>query len=121
MKRTPLRRTAGLTSHTPLRRHKGVNPVSKRRQRERPQRDACCAIVLARDRVCRYPGCQFPSEEVHELQGGFMRALTYLNPEACIGLCAVRGANHHQWVTEHPVEAHDLGLAYWSWEEVPPQ
>lgn len=117
MKRSPLRRTTGLTSRIPLRRHKGVNPVSKRRQRERPQRDGCRAIVLARDRVCRYPGCHFPSEEVHELQRGQMRASTYLDPTRCIGLCAP----HHLIVTLNPDAAHELGLAYKSWEEVPPQ
>lgn len=23
---------------------------------------------------------------------------------------------HHNWVTEHPADAHDLGLHRWSWE-----
>lgn len=116
----PLRRTGRLTSTTPLQRRKGVNPVSKRRKDEKPERDACCAVVLERDRICVYPGCHFPSEQVHELQRGQMRAATYLDPKKCRGLCATQGANHHQWITEHPDAAHELGLVYWSWEEVPP-
>ena len=106
----PLPRRVGLQSTTPLRK------VSEKRRQERPERDACEVEVLARDPICKFPGCRFASTEVHELQRGQMRALTYLDPEKCIGLCGFLGANHHQWVGEHPQEAHDLGLAKWSWE-----
>lgn len=124
MKRTPLQRRTGLKpSGKPLQRTTGLprsrsalKPFSAKRRREQPQRDACEAEVLARDVLCRYPGCRFASTEVHELQRGQMRALTYLDPAKCIGLCGFLGANHHQWVGEHPQEAHDLGLAKWSWE-----
>lgn len=34
------------------------------------------------------------------------------NPENLMTLCLT----HHQWVTEHPADAHDLGLSKWSWE-----
>ena len=124
MKRTPLQRRTGLKpSGKPLQRttglprsHSALKPFSEKRRQERPERDACEAEVLARDPICCFPGCRFASTEVHELQRGQMRALTYLDPDKCIGLCGFLGANHHFWVTTHPQEAHDLGLAKGSWE-----
>jgi hypothetical protein len=120
MKRTPLkrggplRRTVGLTSTTPLKRYTPVNPVSQTRKDERPQRDACRAVVLARDPICRFPGCRRPSSEVHELHRGAGRHADYLDPEMCRGLCR----ECHQIVTDNPILAHDLGLSLWSWERM---
>ena len=119
-----LKRTTRLTSTTPLQRHTALNPVSKRRKAERPEREATRKVVLERDPICRFPGCRFPSTEVHELQRGQKRASTYLRPERCVGLCGYdppHFTDHHRYVTEHPLEARALELAYRSWEEVPPQ
>lgn len=129
MKRTPLKRGAPPQRRTPLRatatltRRKGVNPVSQTRKDEQWKRDACRAVVLARDPICRYPGCREASTDVHELHRGAGRRSAYLDPLKCIGLCgfdAPHYTDHHRWVTEHPVEARALELAYWSWEEIPP-
>lgn len=103
----PLRRTIGLTSTTPLKRYTPVNPVSKTRKAERSQRDACRAVVLARDPICTFPGCQRPSAEVHELHRGAGRRADYLNPEMCRGFCWV----HHGFVTREPAKAYLLGMA----------
>jgi hypothetical protein len=111
VKRTPLRRTVGLTSRTPLHRRTGVNPVSKRRQAERPQRDSCRAIVLERDGTCRYPGCRAESTDVHELHRGAGRHADYLDPESCRGMCRP----HHDFVSLNPNAARELGLALRNW------
>ena len=112
----PLHRTTRLTSITPLQRRKGVNPMSQRREDERPERDACRAVVLERDRICVYPGCRSESTDVHELHRGAGRHADYLDPEKCRGMCRL----HHDWATREPLAAHELGLACWSWEAVPP-
>ena len=125
MKRgTPLRRTPMPPRKTPMPRGKvelkrttSLNPISEQRRKEKPQRDACRAVVLERDPTCRYPGCRLPSEDVHELHRGAGRHADYLDPSKCIGLCRP----HHSVVTLNPDAAHELGLAYRSWETVPDQ
>lgn len=108
----PLRRIVGLTSTTPLKRYTPVNPVSQTRRDERPQRDACRAVVLARDPICTFPGCRRSSTEVHELHRGAGRHADYLDPEMCRGVCGLRvGGPHHSWLTLNPEKAYRLGMA----------
>jgi hypothetical protein len=107
--RTPLRRSTLLHATAPL------PAMSAKRRREQPVRKTCRAVVLERDRTCRFPGCNQPSTDVHELHRGGLRAATWTDPELCIGLCRL----HHDYCDERPKEAHDLGLVRWSWEYRP--
>jgi hypothetical protein len=87
-----------------------VRPVSKKRSAQQDARAECRRIVLGRDRMCR-GDCGRPATEVHELGRGAYRQSCWLNPELCLGLCR----ECHQWVTEHPLEAQDRGLALPGW------
>jgi hypothetical protein len=109
-RRTPLRsRTALPRATKPLPAH------SAKALAARPARDACRAEVLARNagRCVRCNAC--PATEVHELHRGQLRAVTYLNPSLCLGLCR----DCHSWITTHPQAAHADGFAKWSWEYRP--
>lgn len=63
---------------------------------------------------CRSPHGHRPDLEIHEVKTRG-RGGSDLNINNCIGLCQI----HHDWVTEHPREAHDLGLVRHSWEPEP--
>jgi 5-methylcytosine-specific restriction endonuclease McrA len=53
--------------------------------------------------------------EVHEVIPRSAWAAGWLVPDNCVTLCG--GPNgHHAWVTDHPAEAHRLGLHGFSWE-----
>lgn len=112
---TPLQRRTALRATATLTRRKGINPVSQACKDEKPERGICRAVVLARDPVCRFPGCREASTDVHEFHRGAGRRSAYLDPEKCLGLCR----NHHGWAPLNPVAAHALRLHYWSWEEIP--
>jgi hypothetical protein len=91
--------------------------VSTKRAALAQQRAACRQAVLARDRHCRGLGltpvnCDVVPSEVHELGRGAYRASCFLEPELCLGLCRPC----HQWVTEHPRDAQELGLALPGWQ-----
>jgi hypothetical protein len=84
---------------------------SAKRIAERPARKDCVAIVLERDPLCVFPGCQEPSTEAHERKFR-SRGGSPTDPENCCGLCH----DHNQWVHLHNEEATALGLAVPSWE-----
>jgi 5-methylcytosine-specific restriction endonuclease McrA len=71
--------------------------------------------VLERDGGCKarglVPGRCHGRAEVHHL-----RRRSQGRDDSTDNLIAVCSF-HHQWITEHPKDAHDLGLAKWSWEE----
>ena len=115
MKRTPLARRTPLKVRTGLSRGKPLAPRSAKRKREAPARRRCRKDVLRRDGDrCTFPGCGARENlEVHEVRGGPDRARTYLIPGECRTLCH----DHNQWVHDHPIEAHALGLWRWSWEQ----
>lgn len=94
-----------------------IRPISKKRQDQAEARAECRRIVLERDRTCRGlhstpVRCQVVPSEVHELGRGSYRETCWLDPELCIGLCRPC----HQWVTEHPHDAVEAGLAMWGWQ-----
>ena len=87
-----------------------IRPVSKKRAAQSSERDECRRTVLARDRLCR-AGCGRPSCDVHELGRGAYRSSCWLNPDLCLGMCR----ECHRWVTDHPTEAQERGLALPGW------
>lgn len=105
-RRTPLRAKTGMPRST-----KPLPARSEKRKALQSARDACRREVLLRDPVCRRCGAA-PSTEVHELHRGQLRAVTFTDADLCRGLCRTC----HDWVTEHPAEAHAEGLSRWSWE-----
>jgi hypothetical protein len=111
----------------PIGKRKPIAARSKLSTSELAAREACREAVLRRDRNCQafylhllWPSgkavaCQGLSSQVHELKRGKMRRDCYLDPARCIGLCAPC----HQWVTENPKAAIELGLALNSWDPWP--
>jgi hypothetical protein len=106
---------------TPLRR------VSRKREAERAQRQACVQVVLERDRTCQYVSMVFRARRslspadwamltkaavigcrghltVHE--PGHRRNVDYLDPASCICLCFW----HNVWVENCPEAAYHAGL-----------
>ena len=94
-----------------------MRQMSKRRQRERPTRALVVAQVLARDGGCVAAplvptvACSGPLD-VHEVIPRSAWRAGYL--ELANTKCVCRA--HHDWVGDHLLEAHDLGLHGWSWE-----
>ena len=99
--------------------------VSAKRAAERETRNAIRDVVIARDRTCRagpvmraasWPlrppvACNVTIDDVHEVKTR-ARGGDYLDAANCIGVCRPC----HRWITEHPAEAHRLGLVRHSWE-----
>lgn len=56
-------------------------------------------------------GCAGRSTEIHEVKTRG-RGGSILDPDNCRALCHPC----HSWVTDHPAEAHELGLVAHSWE-----
>jgi 5-methylcytosine-specific restriction endonuclease McrA len=71
----------------------------------------CVAIRRGAPGPCRSPWADRPELEVHEVKSRG-RGGSYLDPGNCVAVCQ----SHHDWITEHPVEARDLGLLIHSWE-----
>ena len=94
--------------------------MSKKRQADMPTRAKVREEVLRRDRECQAHGrtpvkCGIWSTDVHELLRGANRQAAWLNPDLCRGVCR----SCHSWITEHPTEARDLGLALRTGDDVP--
>lgn len=112
MRRSPLPR-----SRRGLARRVGLAPMSAKRKAEAPARAAVVAEVLARDgQRCRAAGlapgpCGGPLD-VHEVIPRSVRPGAHLDPTGATTICRTC----HQWVTDHPLEAHALGLHKFSWE-----
>ena len=85
-----------------------MRAVSVRRQAERQARTECRDRVFRRDPICRR--ClQADATQVHELARGQWRQFCYLEPDACLGLCA----SCHRWVSLNPADAIREG---WAWD-----
>lgn len=109
-----------------------LRPMSSRRRTDLDTRAKVRAEVLERDNnLCQFwhyaweapfrddaPSiagapidCAGPLD-VHEIIPRSAWAGGWLVPANCVTVCRT----HHQWVTEHPAEAHGIGLHGWSWE-----
>jgi len=100
----------------PLQRRTPLRWRSKKRADRQAERDHVRFIVLRRDRfTCQAIGapgrCDGPLD-VHELIRRAQWADGIYDPDNCVTVCR----QHHDWITTHPEEAHQLGLARWSWE-----
>lgn len=99
-----------------------VNPVSTKRRLRYPEREHVRLAVIERDRACvavlagapgrcASPDGRRPTLEVHEIKTRGRGGSIYTT-DNCIAACQ----RHHDWITEHPSEAHELGLVRHSWE-----
>lgn len=69
--------------------------------------DQCQAVDLLPDIAC------WGIPEVNHVKGRpHCTPSERVDPDNGMLLCTV----HHKWVTEHPEDAHALGLHRWSWE-----
>lgn len=91
---------------------------SSRREDERPLRLRLVEVVLERDgHRCRaersVPQVRCEGElDVHEIIPRSAWRDGYLVLWNCVSVCR----KHHDWIGDHPTEAHRLGLHGWSWE-----
>jgi hypothetical protein len=96
---------------------KRLRPVSEKRLAERDERAAVRETTLRRAMFrCQAPGvfgvrCGGPLD-VHEIFPRGPNPGSQLDDGQTIALCR----RHHDYVTDHPQEAHDAGLRCWSWE-----
>jgi hypothetical protein len=97
---------------------RGLRQVSRKRQAERPERDAVLAAVMARDgRQCRAEAV-WPELECHGGLDGHELAPRSVYPgghldAANIVLVCRR---HHDAIGDNVELAHERGLHRWSWE-----
>lgn len=115
-RKKPLRANLDKTREWQARSRKRLPAQSAKRRQEAPRRAEVRAGVLGRDRTCQARGvapgaCSSPSAdravlEVHEVISRGRWQAGYLVEGNCLALCQ----RHHDWVTEHPREAEDLGL-----------
>lgn len=95
----------------------GLRPMSKKREAEILARRAVVQKVKWRDRGCRAKDvvtevrCSGPMD-VHEIIPRSVWRAGYLDPDNCLYICRA----HHDWVGDHPDEAHGYGLHGYSWE-----
>jgi hypothetical protein len=99
-------------------RRKPIPFYSERRFSRKELREALCAAVLERDRhTCRATrlvpsvACGGPLD-VHEVIPRSAWKLGYLVMSNCLAVCR----QHHDWIGDHPTDAHQLGLHGYSWE-----
>jgi 5-methylcytosine-specific restriction endonuclease McrA len=87
--------------------------VSQRRRRiERERRQLVAEVLAARPRCqAQLDGCTLRSVDVHEVKTRG-RGGSILDPANVLALCR----SCHDWVTEHPAEAVELGLMAHSWD-----
>jgi len=92
-----------------------LKPISKKRAAERRQRAALVAQVTARgcEAAVLVPGvaCGGPID-CHEVIPRSAWAKGYLELSNLRAVCR----QHHSWIDEHPILAHDVGLHGFSWE-----
>jgi len=94
-----------------------LKPVSAKRLAEREQRAEVREVTLRRAGY----RCEAPSAfglrcggvlDVHETFPRGANPGSHLDSTITVALCRI----HHSYVTDHPQEAHDVGLRHWSWE-----
>ena len=109
-----------------------LSPMSPKRRSEMAERKRVREEVLDRDgHTCQFwsrawdldtwmigdlagvPTKCVGALEVHEIIPRSAWRLGYLEPTNCVTLCS---GVHHPWVTDHPAEAHRLGLHGFSYE-----
>ena len=104
MKRSPLPR-----------RRKRIKQRSIKQSVAQAERDEVVWRVRNRDRTCQARAvphvCGIPLD-VHEIIPRSAWPGGYLDDTNCVLVC--RAA--HNWIDDHPDEAHDLGLHGYSWE-----
>lgn len=102
----------------PLRRKKGLNPMSPKRRKQAKARRELVAKVLSERPWCeaKMDGCTFRSEECHEVLSR-ARGGDFLNEDEILALCG----SCHRRVTREPMLAHSLGLLRHSWEGPSPK
>lgn len=87
---------------TPLKRTKGLNPVSKKRRREAPVRRELVKAQLDLIPFCEASllgvGCDFTAVDVHEIIPRGRKPGAHLIPDLYTSLCR----NCHSWLTAHP-------------------
>ena len=97
-----------------------IAPVSKKRRKENRKRKKLTDSMKANGPVmCQFlqrvpvddhsycvDGCGFRADDLHEVVSR-ARGGSITDPENCVPLCR----QHHRWVTEHPLEAAELGLS----------
>lgn len=112
MKRTPIQRK------TQMNRGKRLNPMSMKRRNEKATRDAVRVVTLARANnqceaidIVPHIQCGGPLD-VDERVGRGVHPDAHLDVTITQVLCR----RHHDWKHTNPIEAHDVGLTYWSWE-----
>lgn len=98
MKSTPLKRTQSLKT-------KPIKQRSKKRVKDQNFRVKLVIKLLQERPVCEFPDCANVACDVHEVltrgRGG-----DFLDENNCVCLCRVC----HRWVTDHPLEAEELGF-----------
>ena len=105
-----------------LSRYKRLSPRSKKREQEAAARRVVVLAALARDRrSCRAVSVVFEVScrgplDVHEIIPRSAWPGGYLVLDNTVTLCRT----HHDWVGEHPAEAHGYGLHGFSWERPTP-
>lgn len=91
---------------SPLRRHKPLNPTSKR-QRDRQDRLRQIAESLGPFVECAWPGCGQPPDDLHHV-----KRRSQSSDDEVIALCRT----HHDLCHREPAEARRLGFLKRSWE-----
>lgn len=118
----PLRRTELKRGDSQLQRRTRLQPMSDKRRAAMPARAECRQLVIDRARgrceACPIvrPGARArQGVDVHEIltrarAGDAIAAIT--DPANCLFVCRPC----HDWITEHPIEAEQLGLVRHSWD-----
>lgn len=109
-----------------------LSPMSKKRRRDLEARRQVIRLVHERDEQCVFwpyvwgspawvegdlqgaPVTCMEPLDVHEIIPRSAWSGGWLDPANCVLICRA----HHQWVTEHPAEAHRIGLHGFSWERI---
>jgi hypothetical protein len=98
VKNTSLKRTQSLKS-------KPIKQKSKKRVKDQIVRVKLVLKMLEEHPRCGFPDCFDEAVDVHEIltrgRGG-----DFLDENNCVCLCRVC----HRWVTDHPLEAEELGF-----------
>lgn len=106
-----------------MKRGTGLNQVSAKRKAENQKRERAKQVVRERARgrceALTLAGSVEPTMRYCAGPWDFHEVLTRArggsisDPENILHVCR----RHHDWITDHPQEAHDLGLVAHSWEE----
>ena len=102
----------------PPKRRTRLKPASQKTLDQRELRDRVRETTLRRAGFkCQAPGefgirCGGGDLQVHEVFTRGTNPGSHLDDSVTIALCPL----HHGYVTDHPAEAREAGLRFWSWE-----